>query len=156
VGVVPASISAVAATIAAILAAVNIYLTRRSEKVKWARETLVETFTQFLDASFESKNAIKLAARTALADPGSPEIERLRQEAARAEAEMRSLQTRLRLLTTPALVEAAQSLRFAVRDYIDSLGDLGAISPQSDKALRDELWRRREAFIAAVKEVLSL
>ena len=38
-----------------------------------------------------------------------------------------------------------------MRDYIEFLDDLGAISLESDKALREELWRRREAFIAAVK-----
>ena len=53
--VLPAAISAVAATVAAVLAGINIYLTRRGENVKWARETLVETFTEFLDASFASK-----------------------------------------------------------------------------------------------------
>ena len=42
-----------------------------------------------------------------------------------------------------------------MRDYIEFLDDLGAISLESDKALREELWRRREAFIAAVKALLS-
>jgi hypothetical protein len=156
VSVTPAAISAVAATIAAILAAVNVYLIRRNENVKWARETLVETFTQFLGASFEGKNAVKAAARAALNDPGSPEIEQLRAEARRIEKDMRDLQTRMRLLTNPAVVEAAQALRYSVRDYIAFLDDLSAVSPETDKALRTELWRRREEFVAAVKKTLSL
>jgi len=156
VNVVPATISAVAATIAAFLAGVNIYLTRRNENVKWARETLVETFTQFLTASFEAKNAAKAAARAALDDPASPEVPRLREEAARVEAEMRDHQTRMRLLTTPDVVESAQALRFGVRDYIASLDTPATITAESDKAMRVDLWRRREAFVAAVKKALSL
>lgn len=152
-GAVAATISAIAATIAAILAAVNVYLTRRNADIKWARETLVETFTQFLGASFDGKNAVKAAARTALDDPTSPEVESLRQEARRIETDMRNLQTRMRLLTTPEVVEAAQALRYGVRDYLASLD---SISPETDKVLRDELWRRREAFVVAVKNVLSL
>jgi hypothetical protein len=156
VGVLPATISAVAATIAAIFAAVNVYLTRRNENVKWAREALVDTFGRFLDASFESKNAIKQAVHTLLTDPSSAEIGKLRAKAAGIEAEMRTLQTTLRLLTTPEVVESAQALRFGVRDYIASVDDPAAINAASDKALRIDLWRRREAFIAAAQKVLAL
>lgn len=155
-GVLPAVISAVAATVAAVLAGINIYLSRRSENVKWARETLVETFTEFLDASFASKSAAKEAARLGREEPGSPEIATLRAEAERAENRMRSLQTRLRLLTTAELVDAAAALRYAVRDYIASLDDPGGRSTEDDKAERDQLWRRRADFIAAAKKVLSL
>jgi hypothetical protein len=146
----------VAATVAAVLAGINIYLNRRSENVKWARATLVETFTEFLNASFEVTGAVKEAARVGRDDPGAPEIGPLRAEAFRAEARMRNLQTRLRLLTTVELVGAAQSLRLAIRSYIASLDEPVVIPAEDDKALRVEVWRRREDFIAAVKNVLSL
>jgi hypothetical protein len=156
VAVLPAAISAVAATIAAVLAGINIYLNRHSENVKWARVTLVETFTEFLNASFEVTSAVKEAARIGREDPGAPEIASLRAEAFVAEARMRNLQTRLRLLTNVELIGAAQSLRLAIRTYIASLDEPVVIPAESDKALRVEVWRRREAFIAAVKKVLSL
>ena len=153
---VPATISAVAATVAAILAGINIYLIRRNENVKWAREALVDSFTSFLSASFESKDRIKLAVRTALTDPGSPEIARLRREADEVERTMRDLQTRLRLLTGDEVVAAAQELRFAVRDYIDFAASLDEVDAVADKQLRVKLWRRREAFIAAAQKALAL
>ncbi|WP_133877557.1 hypothetical protein [Paractinoplanes brasiliensis] len=134
----------------------NIYLTRRNENVKWAREVLVETFTQFLSASFEAKNAVKAAARLALDDPASSEIGRLRDEAARAEAEMRELQTRMRLLTTSTVIESAQALRLGVKDYVASLDVPEGITAHNDKAMRVDLWLRRDAFTSAVKKTLSL
>ena len=154
--ILPATISAIAATIAAVLAGVNIYLTRRNADVSWAREALVETFTLFLGASFQSKDAIKQVVRIALTDPDSPDVERLRQDARRAEEEMRELQTRLRLLTSGEVIESAQQLRQAVRDYIAFTDDMSQISVTGDKQLRDELWRRRHAFIASAKKAVSV
>jgi len=154
--VLPATISAVAATVAAVLAGINIYLTRRNENVKWAREALVDTFTRFLSASFSSKDAVKRAVRAALDDPSAAEIAILRREAEEAERRMRDLQTTLRLLTGDDVVTAAQELRYAVRDYIDFAEDPGSVTAAADKRLRDQLWARRRSFIAAAQKSLAL
>ena len=52
-------LSATAASIAAVLTAINLYVTGRRERAKWAREALVDAFIAFLDESFKAKDLCK-------------------------------------------------------------------------------------------------
>jgi hypothetical protein len=101
------AVTAGAAGLAAVLAGVNLYVSGRRELDKWTRETLVDTFALFLDASFKHGTV----CHTILVDsPPEPELYRLREaEIAAHNAEAAAL-TRLRLLAPAQVVEDARAL----------------------------------------------
>ena len=151
------TISAVAATIAAILAAANLVVAGRREHVKWAREALIEVLVRFVDASFDSKDAVKRAIRDGVPESWNPEVYAQNHAQARAsEHEMRLMQSRLRLLASPALVDAAQHLRIETRRYIALLDGDPVTARQRDAAMRRDLWMLRQDFIGHAKKALAL
>lgn len=102
------SVTAAAAGLAAVLAGANLYLSGRREVDKWIRETLMEIFVLFLDASFKHASL----CRTVLVDvtPSQPELNRLRSDILEAHDVATRGLTHLRLLAPPAVVEAATEL----------------------------------------------
>ncbi len=156
VSLLATTLSAVAATTAAILTGVNLYVSRRQEDVKWARSVLIDILGQFLDASFRSKDAVKTAYRISQSVSDRSQIAVLRQEAIKAEEEMRALQTRLRLLGSAELVEAAQRLRTSAKAYVAMLDQQDPVPVEVDQQLRRTLWDGRDAFVAAAKKTLSI
>jgi hypothetical protein len=103
-------VSAVAATAAALLAGLNLYVTGRRQDVVWARETLVDAFERFLTASFAVNEACREGARIHAQNGNPEELRRVKLEALTAlhSAQMPTL-TRIRLLSTPAAAAAANA-----------------------------------------------
>ena len=56
---IAAVLSATAASVAAILAGLNLVVAGRREDRRWARETATEAFVAYMDASFESGSACR-------------------------------------------------------------------------------------------------
>lgn len=154
---VGAAISAIAATVAAALAAVNLYLSGRREHVRWARAALDEVLVAFLDASFQCKDCVKSVIRT-VRQGGSigPAAESQRDEAIGLEVGMRSMQTRLRLLATPEVVDAAHQLRITSRNYIRLLDADPDTMLAQDAEMRRRLWSQREELISAARKAMAL
>ncbi|GAB7036735.1 hypothetical protein JCM9533A_05820 [Catenuloplanes niger JCM 9533] len=152
-----AVISAIAASVAAILTAVNLNLTGRRDHTKWARETSVEVMMAFVDASFAGKDAVKSAIRDGGPDawPPSPDA-RCRADALTAKEQMRTMQSRLRLLSTPEVVDAAQMLRAATGEYVRLLDADRATAVDRDADMRRRLWWLRQSFINEAKKALTL
>jgi hypothetical protein len=101
------AVTACAAGLAAIFAGANLYLSGRREFNKWTRDTLVELFVTFLDASFKHGSACGVMLRTS---PPSSQRHSLQQAAVTAhELEVETL-TRLRLLAPAEAVRAAMAL----------------------------------------------
>jgi hypothetical protein len=141
-------ISAVAASAAAALAAVNLIVSGRREHIKWARDALIEILSSFVDVSFESKDVVKRAIRRH--NLGSWPLDadaEVRVAAREAERQMRRLQSRLRLLASPEVIDAAQRLRLAVREYHTLLDADHEVAVASDAAMRRDLWYIRQDFI---------
>ncbi|WP_405430385.1 hypothetical protein [Micromonospora sp. NBC_00617] len=99
-------VSAVAATIAAIFAGAGLVAAARRENTKWAREELVDSLSAFLDASFTCKGIVKDGIRM-IDDLSRSEVDDIYRRAHDVELRMREVQTRLRLLATPEIVDAA-------------------------------------------------
>src|SRR5882757_217764 len=117
-GSTAAVISAFAASAAAIFAAANLVLSGRREHTKWARETLIEIVVSYVDLSFDSTDLIKRALRRSSPQDWPPDSEAtVRADAQDTERRMRQVQSRLRLLAGPEVIDAAQRLRLAVRDH---------------------------------------
>lgn len=55
--VLPSMIGAVAASLAAILAGLTLYVSGRRDNRKWLRDALIDAYVEFLDASFRAPNA---------------------------------------------------------------------------------------------------
>jgi hypothetical protein len=150
-------VSAVAASIAATLAAVNLVLSGRREHVKWAREALIEVLVDFVDASFDSKDAVKHAIRAGEPGRWTPGVHADHHDRARdAERRMRVMQSRLRLLATPEVVDAAQILRIETRRYIALLDGEPATARERDAGMRRDLWMLRQQFMDQAKRALAL
>jgi len=101
------AVTAGAAGLAAVFAGANLYLSGRRELNKWTRDTLVELFVAFLDASFKHGSACGAMLRTS---PSDEQRDALRRAALAAhDLELETL-TRLRLLAPPSAVAAAMAL----------------------------------------------
>ncbi|WP_426513003.1 hypothetical protein ACPPVO_21550 [Dactylosporangium sp. McL0621] len=152
-----AVISAIAASIAAILTAVNLYITGRRDHTKWAREALVEVMVTFVDASFEGKDAVKYGIRDGKPNawPPAPDAQ-CRIDAQAAKSQMRTMQSRLRLLSTPEILDAAQILREANAEYVKLLDEDHAVAVEQDAYMRNKLWMLRQDFINEAKRALTL
>lgn len=101
----PDLIAAVAATIAAILGAVSLWLSGNREERKWRRDELVGTVVAFLDSSF--------------AAPGEYSLEKFQrghylpsdaQNHEQKHQEMLSALTRLRVLAPPNMIRSAETI----------------------------------------------
>jgi len=107
----PATIvSAVAAAVAAVLAGWNLYLSGRREHVRWARDALVDTFVDFLTASYDHKDVCRRLLRSAPGAGTAGASQVLLDRAQDAHDQMMRCITRLRMLTTEDAVEAALRL----------------------------------------------
>ncbi|HET9901264.1 MAG TPA: hypothetical protein VFR46_09400 [Actinomycetes bacterium] len=106
-------VSAIAACLAAALAGVNLLVLPRRERVRWAREALVEAFVEFLSATYATKDACRDAvkARRAGAARGDEEIVRLYEMMIASRDQELAHITRLRLLASRRVMDAAFGLR---------------------------------------------
>lgn len=98
-------VSVAAASLAAVLSAVNLWVTSRREERKWRRESTVETIVQFMDGSFRLPGN---KAYKALADGADPES--LRASADEGFQACVTALTRLRILAPNELVASAEHL----------------------------------------------
>jgi hypothetical protein len=71
------AVTAGAASLAAVLAGVNLYVSGRRELNKWTRETLIEIFSLFLDASFKHASACRAISLESRRNPNAINCELL-------------------------------------------------------------------------------
>ncbi|WP_330183196.1 hypothetical protein OHB26_05805 [Nocardia sp. NBC_01503] len=132
----PSVLSAIAATVAAVLAGLNLYLSGRREQRKWIREALIDAYVQYLGASFRGGSRKLRGLRSAGA--ASDILEQARQKLEEAHTLQNENLTRLRLIAPENVVRAAEALHTA-----DHLAWDVASSPDQSN---DSEWRRsREA-----------
>jgi hypothetical protein len=146
------AVTAGAAGLAAVLAGANLYISGRRELNKWTRETLVETIAVFLDASFKHTSACRAIFRH------SPEIRernRLRSAILAAHDVENEALTRLRLLASPSVVEAAQTLMDAEYDLAEPCFYNSIPVDNSDILVRP-VNQGRAQFIEAARSALGL
>jgi hypothetical protein len=106
--ITPEIVAAVAASLAAVLSGVSLWLGGRREERRWRREALVDTLVQFLDSSFASPGDVLMRKR--LAGTLSDEDHR---SAEQAHLIGISALTRLRVTASAAVVEQAERLHMA-------------------------------------------
>jgi hypothetical protein len=145
-------VSAAAATLAAILTAINLYASGRWERNRWARDALVDAFLGVLDASFAGGRAAKLVLDGASTDDGE-----LLAQMDHSHWEQINIITKLRLLTAPRVVDAVMALHLADHAVSDLARAVPLDTDQREIQLRkDGVWLARQEFIAAAKAEIGL
>ena len=145
-------IAAGAAGLAAVLSGVNLYISGRRALDQWTRDSLLETFTVLLQASYE----FATACRTILRDPPSVEKrERLHLEMLEAHAAEAQALTRLRLVGTPSAVNAARALFEAEYHLGEPCYSEQILLGQYDELIKP-VHAHREQFIEAARAALGL
>jgi hypothetical protein len=101
-------VTAGAAGLAAVLAAVNLYITGHRELRRWTRDALVDTLVAFLDVSFKLNSASKDFA----SNPSCTDITTrpTREAIVTAHNSATEILTRLRLLAPAKVVKTAEAL----------------------------------------------
>jgi hypothetical protein len=149
-------LSAVSATIAAILVAANLYISGRREQNRWARDALVDVFVTFLDAGFGGHSACNRLTK-ALRVNAEADISDYREKIDRAHQTETEMLTKMRLLTSPAVVEAAMGLHLAIHAYLDFINaNVRSLPPGEQDEADDQVWRARRSFLAAAKTEIGL
>jgi hypothetical protein len=149
-------VSASAAGLAAILAAVNLYISDRRELNKWTRESLIETLTVFLDASFRHASACR---KTYSASPDDYGTNKLRRAILAAHEIENSTLTRLRILAPPSVVQAAIKLLEVEYHLAEPCFRRSAENENSLATyyqLIDSVHEQRQKFIQAARASLGL
>jgi hypothetical protein len=146
------AVTAGAAGLAALLAGVNLYVSGRRELDKWTRETLIETFAVFLDASFKHASACRGMFGHSLQ---TEERNRLRSAVLAAHDVENEALTRLRLLAPPSVVVAAQTLMQAEYNLAEPCF-LDSILIDNSDTLIQPVRRGRAQFIEAARSALGL
>jgi hypothetical protein len=156
-GTTAAIISAAAASVAAFLTAINLVVSGRRDHAKWARNTLIEVLVDFLDASFESKDAVERAIREGEPESWSTASQASRREEAKvAQRRMRVMQSRLRLLAPPDVMDAAHRLRIETNRYLALLDGPLDTARERELGMRRDLWVPRQEFLNQAKRALAL
>jgi hypothetical protein len=152
-------VSAIAACLAAALAGVNLLVLPRRERVRWAREALVEAFVEFLSATYATKDACRDAvkARRAGAARGDEEIVRLYEMMIASRDQELAHITRLRLLASRRVMDAAFGLRDVEGRYIDlAFNAEQVLGPAEDKQVRDALRAARDEVVQVAKREMAI
>lgn len=146
-------VSAIAAVIAASLAGANLYLNGRREDRRWARETLVELFASYLDASFRWSGTVAHEGGQQILEDVATER---RRHADQAHHDQTAILTRLRLLAPKPVVDAAIVLHGAGHDLADLTKRVPLPAADEFLACDKVLWAARLTLIAEAKKTLGL
>jgi hypothetical protein len=151
----PSILSAIAAAIAAVLAGLGLYVSGRREHRQWLRNSLVDSYVNYLTASFESGGREVLLAR--LRGEQIASLDEYRQHASKAHDRQTDVLTRLRIIAPPAVVEAAVALH-AVDHLVADTALASSAVPDNDtwQQLRQHQSSAQSAFVDQARHSLRL
>ena len=150
-------LSAAAASLAAALAAINLYVLGRRERHQWLRGTLVDEYASFLDASFKVTHRARDYIGNPLAEVDSGPRSTIENEIRSLRRKQMDTLTRLRLLAAAEIVHAATQVYVADNAVIDLLARPGSLLTDSDLgAARQNVYERREDFIRVARKSMKI
>ena len=147
-------VTAGAAGLAAVLAGINLWVSGRRELDKWTRDTLVEVFVTFMDASFK-QNGICTTV-TSLDSRKITERQHLRIAAVGAHDTETDTLTRLRLLASSRVVTAAEALHEAEHKLVDMSFTDPLPSVESLETVRGSVLGARAQLLEEARRALRL
>jgi hypothetical protein len=148
--------SATAATLAAVLAAINLYVLGRRERHSWLRETLVNEYSAYLNASFNATHkAREYIENSPDADPETRAA--FEREIRDVHSRQRDILTRLRLLAPVEAIYAAGQVHMAENAVIDLVSSSdGPPNNSQFEAARATAHARREDLIRAARKSMKV
>ena len=148
------AVTAGAAGLAAVLAAVNLHLTGRRELHKWTREALVEALVVYLDTSI--KQGGLCGAVASLGSLSDSERDRLHKAVIVVHDLQTDTLTRLRLLAPSRVIAAAQELHNAGHELMSTC----FITPLQTTETRERAYslvqNARQQFLESARSTLRL
>ena len=147
------AVTAGAAGLAAVFAGLNLYLSGRRELDKWTRDTLVELFVAFLDASFKHGSACGVVLRTLPRDSQRYHLQKA--AIAAHDVELETL-TRLRLLAPAEVVRAAMALLEAERRVAAPCFLMSIPQPEEPDILFEPVRQARARLLETARSALKL
>ncbi|GIM97630.1 hypothetical protein Ato02nite_094230 [Paractinoplanes toevensis] len=150
-------IAATAASVAAALTGVSLFVTGRREHARWAREALVDAFTDYMKASFTCSRSCRQGATLRSSQGDSPEVEKAQAQAREAHDAQMEILTRLRILGTRSIVRAAIALHEAGHEMSDLVFESPEPLTEEDWTRADSaLWRARDRFVDTARSSMKL
>jgi hypothetical protein len=146
-------LGAAAAVLAAGFAGMNLLMSDRRDRTKWAREALVEVLVSFLDRSFYMGRTSRVLLGARLDSAAPDELARISTLFRQQDDEQRSALTRIRLLGNRRAVQAAEDLLRADRLYFESAHTATSMFMDEE---RETCRAAREAFVVAAKHTIAL
>ena len=156
-----AILSATAATVAAVLAGLNLWLTGRRQRVSWARSALESAFVDFLTAVYDAKRASREIGR--LKDGG---VSHKTEADWRADLEayhdvMMQCVTRFRVLASDDMAETAIALHQYMDDGVKLLENTDTTTNTKEfwdfrESTHDLFVADRDLFVKNAKVFLAL
>jgi hypothetical protein len=150
----PSILSAIAATIAVVLAGFSLYVSGRREHLRWIRESLVASYEDYLTASFDAPGLRGLQARQR-GDAGEA-LDPYRRQVADAHSNQTAALTRLRMIAPSDVVAAAETLHEADHAVTAVLDATDIPDADTWAELRAQQWDARSAFVNQVRRSLGL
>lgn len=148
--------SAAAATLAAVLAAINLYVLGRRERHSWLREALVNEYSAYLNFGFNATHkAREYFENSPNADPETRAA--FEREIRDLHFRQRDILARLRLLATVEAIHAAEQVHMAENAVIDLVSSSdGPPSNSQLDAARAKAHTRREDLIRAARKSMKV
>lgn len=148
------AVTAGAASLAAVLAGVNLYVSGRRELHKWTREALVEALVVFLDTSIKQSGLCANAA--SLSSLPDSERNRLRRAVIATHDLQTETLTRLRLLAPSHVVTAAEALHRAGHELVFICFIEPMQSTEANKSTLLLVQHTRQRFLDSARSTLRL
>lgn len=150
-------LSAAAATLAAALAAVNLYILGRRERHRWLSEILLDEYARYLDASFRATSTAKTYTVIAEDDANPGARSAVDSQIKDFHDQQMSILTRLRLLAPAGVVAAAAQVHQADHDAV-ALLSISEDSPVESqrKAALENAHAQRENLIRAARDSMQV
>jgi hypothetical protein len=141
--------SSVAAALAAVFAGLNLYVSGRRQHRQWARQALVESLVEYMNASFDVSRACSRISRLRSEGASLSDLQALREEAEDTlhKAQL-PIMTRLRMLCPPEVADAAQVLH--AQDHVRLALVFKELA--SEDLFKNAKEARREARISMINE----
>lgn len=146
-------LTAGAASVAALLSGVNLYVSGRREEQRWNREALIEAFLTFVGASFSFNAACTAGGRVGRNDQES--LKYALQAIDAHDTETHTL-TRLRLLASSAVVAEAEALHAAEHRLVEISFSDDPDERAERQAKRTMVRKARERLVKAARADLHL
>jgi hypothetical protein len=142
-------LSSIAAALAAVFAGLNLYISGRRQHRQWARQALVESLVEYMNASFDVSRACSRISRLRSDGAGLSDLQALGEAAEDAFHKVQlPIMTRLRLLCPPEVADSAQVLH--AQDHVRLA--LAFKELASEDLFKDAKEARRKARISMINE----